>query len=106
MRSSLWAAPQGDELVVINAASREPELSYRLAGATIDSYLQWEIDNNVTQSQSAEQFFESLLVPYQQRLDDAREALAELRQRASRSRWTTPTALPTSRSRSRTSPRR
>jgi len=76
VRTSLWAAPQGDELVVINAATKNPELSYRLAGATIESYLQWEIDNSVTQSQSAEQFFESLLVPYQQRLDDARQQLA------------------------------
>jgi len=77
VRHSIWAAPNGDELLVVNAASRDPELSYRLAGATMSSYLQWEIDNNVTQSQSAEQFFESLLVPYQQRLDDARSQLAK-----------------------------
>jgi uncharacterized protein involved in exopolysaccharide biosynthesis len=76
VRRSLWAAPNGDELLVVNAASRDPELSYRLAGATMSSYLQWQIDYDVTQSQSAEKFFESLLVPYQQRLDDSREALA------------------------------
>jgi uncharacterized protein involved in exopolysaccharide biosynthesis len=76
VRRAVWAAAQGDELVVMNASARDPELSYRLAGATIKSYLQWEIDSSVTQSQSAEQFFESLLVPYQKRLDDARGALA------------------------------
>ena len=52
-------------LIVVNASSRDPELSYRLASATIASYLQWQIDTDVTQSQSAEQFFESLLAPYQ-----------------------------------------
>jgi uncharacterized protein involved in exopolysaccharide biosynthesis len=77
VRKSLWVSPQGDELVVVNASTNSPELSFRLAGATIDSYLQWEIDTNVTESQGAEQFFESLLVPYQQRLDDARQALAQ-----------------------------
>ncbi len=75
LRRSLWVAPQGDELIVANASSRDPELSYRLASAMIASYLQWQIDTGVTQSQSAEQFFESLLAPYQTRLDDAREAL-------------------------------
>ena len=61
------------------------------------SYLQWEIDNNVTQSQSAEQFFESLLVPYQKRLDDAREALATYVSHASGA-GSDATAPPTSRS--------
>ncbi len=76
VRRSLSASARGDELVVVNSTSRDSELSYRLAGAAIASYLQWEIDSDVTQSQSAEKFFESLLDPYQKRLDDAREALA------------------------------
>jgi uncharacterized protein involved in exopolysaccharide biosynthesis len=76
VRTSLWAAAQGDELVVINAATSNPELSFRLADATMGSYVQWEIDNTISQSQSSEQFFESLLVPYQQKLDDARSDLA------------------------------
>ena len=77
VRTSLWAAAQGDELVVINAATSNPELSFRLADATMGSYVQWEIDNTISQSQSSEQFFESLLVPYQKKLDDARSALAK-----------------------------
>ena len=77
VRRSLWAFAQGDELVAINAASDNPELSFRLAQSTIDSYLQWEVDNDVAQSQSTEKFFEQLLVPYQQRLDAAQAALAK-----------------------------
>jgi uncharacterized protein involved in exopolysaccharide biosynthesis len=76
VRRLLWASAEGDELVVVNSASGDSELSFRLAGAAIASFLQWEIDSDVTQSQSAQQFFESLLGPYQKRLDDAREALA------------------------------
>ena len=76
IRGSLWAYARGDELVVINAATDNPELSYRLAGATIDGYLQWEIDNTVSQSQSTEEFFQGLLVPYQQRVDEASDALS------------------------------
>lgn len=76
VRHSLSAAAQGDQLVVIAAASDNPDLSLRLAKSAIDSYLQFEVDNDVAQSQSTEKFFEQLLVPYQQRLDAAREDLS------------------------------
>lgn len=73
---AIWATPSGDLLVRINATGENPEVSYRLATATIESYLQWQIDDNVTDSRSAEEFFESLLEPYEERLQNARDELA------------------------------
>ena len=63
----------GDLLVRVNVTGQNPEVSYRLATATIESYLQWQIDDNVTDSRSAEEFFEGLLAPYEERLQEARD---------------------------------
>jgi uncharacterized protein involved in exopolysaccharide biosynthesis len=75
VRNSVQARAEGDELVSISASTSDPELSFRLAQATIASYLQWEIDNNVSDSSSAQTFFESTLAPYEQRLEEARTSL-------------------------------
>lgn len=77
LRESIWAAPEGDLLVQINAATDDADVSYRLAAATIESYHLWQIDDNVTESRSAEMFFESLLGPSEAELDEASVRLAE-----------------------------
>lgn len=75
IRSAISASASSDLLVRVNARSSSPQLSQALAAATIESYLQWQIDDGVSDSQSAEEFFLTLLQPYQDRLDTARDEL-------------------------------
>lgn len=77
LRESIWASAGSDLLVEVNATSYDPELARRLAKSTIDSYLQWQIDDSVTDSSSAARFFETLLGSYQQRYDTAQADLEE-----------------------------
>jgi uncharacterized protein involved in exopolysaccharide biosynthesis len=44
IRSSIWAAVAGDELVSVNASTDNARLSFELVQATIDSYASWEAD--------------------------------------------------------------
>lgn len=75
LRGAIWAAPSGDFLVRVNSTSEDSEVAFRLASATIKSYLQWQVDDNVSDSKSAETFFQSLISPYEERLTEARDAL-------------------------------
>lgn len=77
LQRSIWASSDSDLLVRVNAAAADPLLAQVLADATIQSYLQWQIDDGVTESRSTEQFFESLLLPYQERVDAAQQALED-----------------------------
>lgn len=75
VRRSVGAYADGDNLVRIAAATDDPELSQRLAKATMDSYRQWIIDNDVAQSTEAEQFFENLVAQTEEDLRVAQDAL-------------------------------
>jgi uncharacterized protein involved in exopolysaccharide biosynthesis len=75
LQDAIWAASDSDLLVRVSARSANPELARVLADATIASYLQWQIDDGITEGQSTEQFFETLLLTYQERLDIAQAAL-------------------------------
>lgn len=77
LRKSIWASSGSDLLVEVNATSYDPELARRLAASTIDSYLQWQIDDSVTASSDAAQFFETLLGSYQERYDTAADELEQ-----------------------------
>lgn len=77
LQDLIWASSDGDLLVRVNAAAADPALAQVLADATIQSYLQLQIDDSIAESRSTEQFFESLLTPYQERLDTAQAALEQ-----------------------------
>lgn len=75
LQQLIWASAESDLLVRVNAAAADPALARVLADSTIQSYLQWQIDDSISESRSTERFFESLLTPYQERLDEAQAAL-------------------------------
>lgn len=77
IRGSIWAAASSDQLVQVNATAADAQTAQVLAAATIESYLQLQIDDGVTDSQSAEEFFLTLLEPFQTRLDEARDELEQ-----------------------------
>lgn len=71
----IWASSGSDLLVEVNASAANPEFAQALATATISAYLQLQIDDSLTAGRSTEAFLESLLAPYQTRVDDAQAAL-------------------------------
>jgi uncharacterized protein involved in exopolysaccharide biosynthesis len=56
--SSVSASPDGQQLVRIGATTERPDLSFRLADATMNSYIDTIVANDVRQSDSAVSFFE------------------------------------------------
>jgi len=77
LRSQLSVTPDGDNLVRFAATTDNPELSSRLAKGAMDSYVQYVIDDTVSESQAAEQFFEKQLPTYLQQVQTAQAALAD-----------------------------
>jgi uncharacterized protein involved in exopolysaccharide biosynthesis len=55
---SVAASPDGQQLVRITATTERPDLSFRLADATMNSYIDTIVANDVRQSDSAVTFFE------------------------------------------------
>jgi uncharacterized protein involved in exopolysaccharide biosynthesis len=75
LRASVWAAPDGDSLLNVTAATHNPELSQRLAAAAIDSFIQWTLDGDLAESRSAEEFLLAKLQTDQETLQAARDEL-------------------------------
>jgi uncharacterized protein involved in exopolysaccharide biosynthesis len=67
IRDSLAVFPGGDTLVRVRATTDVPELSQRLAQATIDSFLQFQLDSRTKTSGETVEFLDA-------QIDDARAA--------------------------------
>jgi hypothetical protein len=77
VRESVGAFPSGSNLVTIQASNPTADVSYRLAQATLDTFIGWTLDIDLSQSVVAEQYFEGLLERYQDEIEAARRAFAE-----------------------------
>lgn len=75
VRQSIFATPGGDQLVQVVATTEFPDLSQRLASATIESFIAFEIEEKVSQSAAAEDFFDNQIRGYQREADDAQREL-------------------------------
>lgn len=72
-RENIWVNTIGDNQISINASDKTPELAYELVNATIESYLQWQINARRAESESAQVFFSELIKTYEEELSAARE---------------------------------
>jgi capsular polysaccharide biosynthesis protein len=75
-RDDVWFTVMGDNLVMVLAINEDPEVARELVDATINSYIQWQINADREESVSTQIFFADLISSYQADLDGAR---AELR---------------------------
>lgn len=69
IRRSVWAIAEGDDVVLVNAATWDPTLAYQLAQGTIDTFHDWLATNAEKNSRDA-------LVIYEKELE-GRRATAE-----------------------------
>ncbi|MBK8988845.1 MAG: lipopolysaccharide biosynthesis protein [Chloroflexi bacterium] len=76
-RSNVWVSTIGDNQISINAADEDPELAYQLVNATLESYLQWQINARRAESESAQGFFSELITTYEEELSAARLNMEE-----------------------------
>ena len=75
LRGSLSVAPNGSNLVQVQASRHDPEEASRLADAAIVSFIDFVVDANLNESASAEKFLTGLVARYEGDVEDGRVAL-------------------------------
>ncbi len=65
----------GDKLVDITATGDDPNIVYQVVISTMEAYVQWKINNGYQESIAARSFFDDLIKPYQEDVDQARSDL-------------------------------
>jgi uncharacterized protein involved in exopolysaccharide biosynthesis len=75
LREAIYATAADDNLLKVVSITANPELSARLAKATIDAYIDYVVAGDVAESAAAEQFFEGQLATNEEQLANAQAAL-------------------------------
>lgn len=76
-RQSIWVTPNGSNQLLIGAAREDRELPAQLVNAVVDNFVQWKINEDLTESTVAQEFFQNLTVDYEADLIQARQELDE-----------------------------
>ncbi|MET0326661.1 MAG: hypothetical protein ABW219_15700 [Ilumatobacteraceae bacterium] len=77
VRAWTGALADGESIVRVGATTESPELSFRLADATINSYRDWVIESDVSQSTSTETSLDARVAEKQAALDAANAAVRD-----------------------------
>lgn len=72
LRNLVWATPDGDTLMKVQASTTVPQLSQNLSQAVIDSYIGYELQRSVRQATQTEEFFAGRIEEAQAAVDQAR----------------------------------
>jgi capsular polysaccharide biosynthesis protein len=75
VRTAIWAVPLGKNQILIGAATDDPQITYQLVNATMENFIQWKINSDRVESETALTFFQDLLDTYKTNLETAREDL-------------------------------
>jgi len=75
VRGSIAVSPTSANTLQVSGSSLDPQVAFAVANATIDSFKQWVIDASLTDSSTAEQFFNSLAATYKTDRDAKKAAL-------------------------------
>jgi LPS O-antigen subunit length determinant protein (WzzB/FepE family) len=75
VRKAVWAIPQGQNQVLISALHQDPQISIQLVEAAIFNYIQWKINSERVESETALNFFQDLSEAYKVEYDASREEL-------------------------------
>lgn len=74
-KDAIWLQELGSNLVMVSAEHEMPRVAQQLAGATIETYIQWKINLNREESVAAQSFFTDLIKTYQSQVEPARALL-------------------------------
>jgi hypothetical protein len=64
VRSAIWIQVMGDNIVMFLASYEDPQVAKQLVDATIESYIQWQINADREESVVAQIFFADLIDAY------------------------------------------
>ena len=74
IRATTVALADGDTLLAVSSTAPSAQGAYRLVTATIDSYVQWQLEASISDSAAAEKFYTDLLGSQDKRVDVAQKA--------------------------------
>jgi uncharacterized protein involved in exopolysaccharide biosynthesis len=74
-RKELWVTTLGDNQITIHASYETPTVAAQLANGVIESYIKWQSNSKVAESEAALAFFGNLITVYQSDLEVARQAM-------------------------------
>ena len=74
-RESVRVYPLGENQIVVSATREEPEIAYQLVSAVVEGYLQWQINAQLAESETAQTFFSDVIQTYEAELSAAREEM-------------------------------
>ena len=75
VRKAVWWTAVGNNLIEANASHERADVAQQLATGAIQTYLNWQINNDKQESQAAQTFFSERVKEYTQEADTARGAL-------------------------------
>jgi uncharacterized protein involved in exopolysaccharide biosynthesis len=73
VRKAVWVTPAGDNQLLVAASYEDPNITYQLVTALVDTYVNWQINVELTESANAQKFFADLAQEYKSDLEIARQ---------------------------------
>jgi len=74
-RKQVWVTVLGENQIKVHAAYENPEIAAQLANGVIESYIKWQSNSQVAESEAALVFFGNLIEVYKSDLELARDAM-------------------------------
>jgi len=74
-RDAVWVSVVGDNQILIGAVHSKPQVSLQLVNGVVQTYLQWKINGDRSESEAAHTFFTGLISSYKSDADQARQNL-------------------------------
>ena len=63
-REAVWLQEMGDNQIFVGALHENPNVSYQLVDGLVENYIQWKINADLLESAAAQDFFNNLIVEY------------------------------------------
>ena len=75
VRVSVWVRPEGTNQLLIGAAHEQREIPTQLVNSIVENYVQWQINEDLSESLVAQEFFQDLAEDYNEDLEKARQEI-------------------------------
>jgi uncharacterized protein involved in exopolysaccharide biosynthesis len=72
VREKVWVSTIGDDQVRVSAVSEDPGIAFQLANATFETFINWKINADRRDSETAHRFFSDLIDDYKFEVTQAR----------------------------------
>ena len=74
-RKAIWVSAIGDNQILIGAIHKDPPVTLQLVNGVIQTFIQWKINGDRSDSEAAHIFFSDLIASYKADVDQARQDL-------------------------------